>query len=199
VLFVNLTKPGAEWDGVIDYHVEGSTDEWVEKVESDWRKMRPADWETQATLFDSLGDGVGIKVQKHALVSGAKGAFPPHLFNAHVNKALLGTDTKRDKENIPPPSPAQTPLPPSPSKRRSKHSHYEQPSSPSKKRDVSAVERPVLKGSSTGDVLLQPSAKGKGKDSAGEDPFLVSSCQENSPLDTSGLAWMRRPIEIKAD
>jgi NAD+-dependent protein deacetylase SIR2 len=62
VIFVNLTKPsGTEWDTVIDYFVEGTTDAWVSKVEQDWRKMRPSDWETQTTLLQS---NQGLKVQK---------------------------------------------------------------------------------------------------------------------------------------
>ncbi|KAI0784981.1 DHS-like NAD/FAD-binding domain-containing protein [Abortiporus biennis] len=50
VIFVNKTAPGSEWDGIIDYHVEGDTDSWVEKVVEDWKKMRPSDWEVQTTL-----------------------------------------------------------------------------------------------------------------------------------------------------
>ncbi|KAG8905694.1 hypothetical protein FRB99_008408 [Tulasnella sp. 403] len=53
VIFVNKTPPGSEWNGVIDYHVEGLTDDWVEKVLEDWKKMRPADWEVQTTLEDT--------------------------------------------------------------------------------------------------------------------------------------------------
>lgn len=51
VVFVNATPPSKEWEGVIDYHVHGQTDVWVERVEEEWRRMRPGDWETQ-TLLD---------------------------------------------------------------------------------------------------------------------------------------------------
>lgn len=54
VIFVNKTAPSSEWDGIIDYHVEGETDAWVERVLEDWKRMRPADWELQTTL-DSPG------------------------------------------------------------------------------------------------------------------------------------------------
>ncbi|EMD41882.1 hypothetical protein CERSUDRAFT_147269 [Gelatoporia subvermispora B] len=54
VVFVNKTAPGSEWDGIIDYHVEGETDQWAEKVIEDWKKLRPSDWEVQTTL-DSTG------------------------------------------------------------------------------------------------------------------------------------------------
>ena len=50
VIFVNKTAPGSEWDNIIDYHVVGETDRWVEKVIDDWKKARPADWEVQKTL-----------------------------------------------------------------------------------------------------------------------------------------------------
>lgn len=50
VIFVNKTAPGSEWDGIIDYHVAGETDRWVEKVIEDWKKARPSDWEVQKTL-----------------------------------------------------------------------------------------------------------------------------------------------------
>lgn len=52
VIFVNKTPPGSEWDGVIDYHVEGDTDSWTEKVIADWKKHKPADWEHQTTLVE---------------------------------------------------------------------------------------------------------------------------------------------------
>jgi NAD-dependent histone deacetylase SIR2 len=52
VIFVNKTAPGTEWSDVIDYHVVGETDRWVEKVLEDWKKMRPSDWEVQKTLID---------------------------------------------------------------------------------------------------------------------------------------------------
>lgn len=55
VIFVNRTPPGSEWADVIDYHVMGDTDTWVEKVLEDWKKHRPADWEVQTTLV--AGDG----------------------------------------------------------------------------------------------------------------------------------------------
>ena len=56
VIFVNKTAPGSEWDGIIDYHIAGETDRWVERVIEDWKKMRPADWEVQKTL---VGPGSG--------------------------------------------------------------------------------------------------------------------------------------------
>lgn len=72
VIFVNKTAPGAEWADVIDYHVAGDTDAWVERVTEDWKKIRPADWEIQTTL-ENLENG-GFKAKKKAGVTGATGA-----------------------------------------------------------------------------------------------------------------------------
>ena len=55
VIFVNKTPPSSEWDGIIDYYIEGETDAWVERVLDDWRKLRPADWEVQTTLDEQEG------------------------------------------------------------------------------------------------------------------------------------------------
>lgn len=64
VIFVNKTAPGAEWDGIIDYHVVGETDKWVERVLEEWKKLRPADWEVQ-TKLTAAGDTAGaFKVSK---------------------------------------------------------------------------------------------------------------------------------------
>jgi len=52
VIFVNKTPLGGEWDGVVDYHVEGDTDSWTEKVIADWKKHKPMDWEHQTTLVE---------------------------------------------------------------------------------------------------------------------------------------------------
>lgn len=64
VIFVNKTPPAGEWSGVIDYHIEGTTDEWAERVLADWKKMRPADWEVQTTLAHANGRGRHAKVKE---------------------------------------------------------------------------------------------------------------------------------------
>jgi NAD-dependent histone deacetylase SIR2 len=63
VIFVNKTPPGSEWSDIIDYHVAGETDAWVDKVLEDWKKMRPSDWEIQQTL-DHTDESNGFKVVK---------------------------------------------------------------------------------------------------------------------------------------
>ena len=50
VVFVNATPPTKEWEGVIDIHVHGETDVWVHKVEEEWRRVRPQDWQLQTRL-----------------------------------------------------------------------------------------------------------------------------------------------------
>lgn len=74
VVFVNKTPPGSEWEDVIDYHVSGETDCWVERVLEDWKKMRPSDWEIQQTLDV---DGVFKVVKESAsVVTQKKCTFP---------------------------------------------------------------------------------------------------------------------------
>ncbi|TXT08930.1 hypothetical protein VHUM_02404 [Vanrija humicola] len=68
VVFVNATAPSKEWDSVIDYHIEGETDSWVERVEEDWKKVRPQDWEIQTVL-----DGEVV----HKSVAKGKGKAKP--------------------------------------------------------------------------------------------------------------------------
>lgn len=53
VIFVNKTAPSSEWNGIIDYHIQGPTDDWVHRVLEDWKKARPADWQIQTTLADT--------------------------------------------------------------------------------------------------------------------------------------------------
>lgn len=65
VIFVNKTAPSSEWDGIIDYHIEGETDAWVERVLDDWKRARPADWEVQTTLdSESTEHPAAFKAQK---------------------------------------------------------------------------------------------------------------------------------------
>ncbi|KAI0052544.1 DHS-like NAD/FAD-binding domain-containing protein [Auriscalpium vulgare] len=59
VVYVNKGAPGSEWNGIIDYHIEGETDAWAEKVLEDWKKARPADWEIQQTLVAAGEDDRG--------------------------------------------------------------------------------------------------------------------------------------------
>ena len=132
VIFINKTAPSSEWSDIIDYHICGETDAWTTKVISDWKKMKPADWEVQQTLLAGDGDNFmnsGLKVVKSIVVPakergiGTENVAPPFLLNpehdAPVNNCVL----------IPPLSP---------SKRRRKSSHYDYiESSPSKRQTVS--------------------------------------------------------------
>jgi NAD+-dependent protein deacetylase SIR2 len=72
VVFVNKTPPGSEWDGIIDYHVLGDTDSWVEKVIEDWKKSKPSDWEVQQALVSNDGEN-SFKVAKEGEVTKPKG------------------------------------------------------------------------------------------------------------------------------
>jgi NAD+-dependent protein deacetylase SIR2 len=154
VIFVNKTAPSGEWSDVIDYHVEGETDRWVEKVIEDWKKMRPADWELQQTLVPEDGTSVFKTVKRVATVAPtAKGqgrlltaldvARPALIELCPANKKKPAPGS----ENVPPVVPSDpegihkkpkslTP-PLSPSKRRQPTEHYSDGEcSPSKKRGV---------------------------------------------------------------
>lgn len=50
VIFVNKDPPSAEWHDIIDVHVQGETDLWVNGVEEEWRKSVPGDWLVQTVL-----------------------------------------------------------------------------------------------------------------------------------------------------
>jgi len=133
VIFVNKTPPGSEWDGVIDYHVEGDTDSWTEKVIVDWKKHKPADWEHQTTLVEGSSP---FRISNGVLGGKFFTIFPG------VVALTSGSAIKTHKENIAPKlmmapsSPLSTP-PSSPSKRRGSMSHYSDlESSPSKRRGV---------------------------------------------------------------
>jgi len=54
VVFVNKVKPDHGWSDIIDYHIEGETDRWVENVLEDWKRMRPDDWKehTETDIVD---------------------------------------------------------------------------------------------------------------------------------------------------
>lgn len=70
VVFVNATAPAKkEWDGIIDYHVMGQTDQWVDRCEEDWKRVRPGDWEVQ-TLLDRDMVALGTKGKGKATIKG---------------------------------------------------------------------------------------------------------------------------------
>ncbi|KAI0651995.1 DHS-like NAD/FAD-binding domain-containing protein [Trametes meyenii] len=143
VIFVNKTAPGSEWDGIIDYHVVGETDRWVEKVIEDWKKARPSDWEVQKTLVatgepNTSGTFHVAKEITNTVGLKAKGA------KRKTGRKQENVSAPEDDEvfdvTLPLPSP-----PPSPSKRPQSRCHYSDVEmSPSKKsREVAAIRAPV--------------------------------------------------------
>ncbi|ESK98073.1 hst3 protein [Moniliophthora roreri MCA 2997] len=110
VIFVNKTAPGSEWSDVIDYHVVGETDMWVDKVIEDWKKTRPADWEVQQTLVTS---------------DATKKKYPHEVENLPPGSPMVISSPDVLKSKRPPASP---------SKRRQVDNHYDLQSSPSKRR-----------------------------------------------------------------
>jgi NAD+-dependent protein deacetylase SIR2 len=154
VIFVNRTAPSGEWAGIIDYHVEGETDQWVDNVLEDWKRMRLTDRKVQKTLNVSDGavEFTGFKVVK-------KGIFVVFL-QMNVNSSLLvRKKSAPDSENIPPgaslkslkcsdsvpKSCPSTPL--SPNKRRRGSCHYSNvESGPSKRRSGLLSAKDCVKG-----------------------------------------------------
>ncbi|KAG6832550.1 hypothetical protein H0H92_000179 [Tricholoma furcatifolium] len=148
VIFVNKTPPASEWNDIIDYHVEGDTDTWVNKVIEDWKKMRPADWEIQQTLVANDGDismNGGFKVAKDVATPKRKGK----------GKAVQVQKQHIEEENLPPDfadmvlstpdaiaaRKAKAAIPPlSPSKRAQTASHYSDLESSPSKRRVSSLK-----------------------------------------------------------
>jgi NAD-dependent histone deacetylase SIR2 len=190
VIFVNRTPPPAgEWSDIIDYHVVGDTDTWVDKVIEDWKKMRPADWEVQKTLDGADGEDSPFKVVKDVVKTKGMSFEDICWIYTHVNVVSAGKKKPEvDVENIPPPldpipiqKPNQVTPPVSPSKRRQAASHYSDlESSPSKKRDISAAtlgiqklaieERGLLFGNDSTNAKTVEVGSGKVKLSAGGRP-----------------------------
>ena len=171
VVFVNKTAPGSEWDGVIDYHVQGESDTWVEKVLEDWKKMRPADWEVQKTLDESGS----LKVMKE--VTNATAA----------KKAKGGGKKKKGVENK---NVDAVPRPSSPNKRRNSESHYSDvESSPSKKKKpLSRVEGLDFEG--RGMLFGDSTNLSAAKDVSGEeeDVFVEAALKEKLEKEKSRVA-----------
>ncbi|KAH9044509.1 DHS-like NAD/FAD-binding domain-containing protein [Lactarius pseudohatsudake] len=147
VIFVNKTPPGGEWNGIIDYYIEGETDAWTHRVEEDWRKMRPSDWEVQQTLdeddssaFKAMKDVVGKGIRKYLSLYSC---WAPMNTNGWIN-AGGKKPIAPGMENIPPalvtdlPTvPLKAPAFPKKRLRSTSTSHYTGGDcSPSKRRDL---------------------------------------------------------------
>ncbi|THH23088.1 hypothetical protein EUX98_g8094 [Antrodiella citrinella] len=137
VIFVNKTAPGSEWDGIIDYHVAGETDRWVEKVVEEWKRFKVSDWEIQTTL-----DQVVIPENPSAF------KIVKEVTNTLGNKGAAAGGkpkpaAKRARKQLVDDLPVMVTLPEpvSPSKRRKSGNHYSDgESSPSKKRAIQSKE-----------------------------------------------------------
>ncbi|KAK2461579.1 hypothetical protein APHAL10511_006042 [Amanita phalloides] len=141
VIFVNKTPPAAEWSNIIDYHVACETDEWTGKVISDWKKMKPADWEVQQTLVAADGEvsmSSPLKVSKDACA---------HLKGKRKGKPATAENKQpSSKDIIPTKSDISRNLtvPSSPGKRRRRIEHYSDLEARPSKRRTYAVKRTPL-------------------------------------------------------
>ncbi|KAH8071511.1 DHS-like NAD/FAD-binding domain-containing protein [Cristinia sonorae] len=81
VILVNKTPPSGEWEGIIDYHVAGETDKWVEKVMEKWRSIKPSDFERQTTLNHAglFSPSTELKAVKEVIRVNRKTAGKPVL------------------------------------------------------------------------------------------------------------------------
>ncbi|KAJ7596660.1 DHS-like NAD/FAD-binding domain-containing protein [Mycena floridula] len=135
VIFVNRTPPGSEWSGVIDYHVAGDTDTWVEKVVEDWKKLRPSDWEVQQTLLGTNGEALFKTVKDTSKLKTKDSKKKPNPDEENLRpSSSMNMVLSPERLSMLLEKPALTP-PSSPTKRRQAASHYSDiESSPSKKR-----------------------------------------------------------------
>ncbi|KAG2155621.1 DHS-like NAD/FAD-binding domain-containing protein [Suillus clintonianus] len=164
VVFVNKTPPGSEWSDIIDYHVAGETDAWVDKVLEDWKKTRPSDWEIQQTL-DHTDESSGFKVVKEAATK-TKGKAAPKR-NPNVENVPMD-----DPFPSQPASPSKKPasVPSSPSKRRQSASHYSDvESSPRKRRDIAKIADGMDRLDMSERCILFADATNATKNAGGED------------------------------
>ncbi|KAL7421818.1 NAD-dependent deacetylase hst3 [Cryptotrichosporon argae] len=125
VVFVNATPPGKEWEGVIDVHVQGQTDRWADKVEEEWKRVRPQDWQTQ-TLLD--GDVVQVPRTKANKKPSASCAYV-QLPTPPPSQSICASS-----------SPCSSPLSSLPSSPRASSPAPPTPVSPSKRRATVANE-----------------------------------------------------------
>lgn len=98
VIFVNRTPPAGEWADIIDYHIAGETDVWVDKVVEDWKKMRPADWEVQKTLDGAEGEESPFKVVKEVSATKPKGM---HLLYTSCDPVTDKTNSLQSQRRSP--------------------------------------------------------------------------------------------------
>ncbi|WWD17235.1 hypothetical protein CI109_101673 [Kwoniella shandongensis] len=157
VVFVNATPPSKEWEGVIDVHIQGETDKWVERVEEEWRRVKPSDWEVQTRLDGEMVQVVSSaktvsKGKSKALADSNKAnrlptqlptprstASPRSPVKHHAPSSPLSAievNTKFDNDALSSPV-AAPPTPLSPSKRR-----FNVQDSPSKKSKAYDIEPP---------------------------------------------------------
>ncbi len=159
VIFVNKTPPAAEWSSIINYHIAGETDEWSSRVISDWKRLRPVDWEIQQTLVASDGDvimssplkvvkdsGVHVKAKRKGLLRASYSASTG-LILCSIGKAMTAENRQPSlKEAVPSAMDISRkfPVPSSPGKRRQQAEHYSDlEASPSKRRTRTFKRTPM--------------------------------------------------------
>ncbi|KAH9922822.1 DHS-like NAD/FAD-binding domain-containing protein [Epithele typhae] len=203
VVFVNKTSPGSEWDEIIDYHVSGETDRWVERVLEEWKKARPSDWEIQQTLVATGEPSTSGQFRMVKEITNTMGA------KAKDSKRK----NHRKRENLPAPVPSDDvfditlplPSPPSsPSKRSLSRCHYNNvESSPSKRSREGGGRAPqghpdfeargLLFGNSTNATT---GAASKARPHPGDDSIDMGANPVGTPR--QGKAAKKQRVQVKA-
>ena len=109
VVFINLTPPSKEWEDVIDIHIQGETDAWVERVEEEWKHLRPGDWELQTTLEAEVVKDPKRKTAGKPRAKGrAKKGEPNHLVCC-CPYSCSASQEPAEPVQLPTPRPSQSP------------------------------------------------------------------------------------------
>lgn len=177
VIFVNKTAPAAEWSGVIDLHVEGTTDAWVEKVTADWKHVRPADWEVQTTLKNVLSTAnvkpkpkaAADPVAKPIKGKGEDSSQMPLFTASNAPCHIAPKRANSNEENIPP----------------SASSSSKPPAEPTTKKTASTATKSVLQNKATSSSRIFASAASVKAKTSKSFPAVV-------PLSTAKQA-IKRP------
>lgn len=66
IAFVNKTAPPAEFKDAFDVWVQGDCDTWATLTETEWKRQRPWEWETQEKLVLSVSHGRAVSEKDKA-------------------------------------------------------------------------------------------------------------------------------------
>ncbi|KAJ9099741.1 hypothetical protein QFC21_003739 [Naganishia friedmannii] len=97
IAFINKTAPPAEFKDAFDVWIQGDCDHWASLTETEWRRQRPWEWETQERLALSAYSGVQLKVVDGKAKSGKENIPMPPPTSITSNSAPTAA-LKRKRE-----------------------------------------------------------------------------------------------------